>query len=283
MLIKNLVAIISDFDGTLAGEDWQISKPVVESIQKWIESGKYFSIATGKQYKHIQNACKILNLKSPQIVRGGAEIVAPEDGKVIHAEYINKIELKNLISLLKKTNIPFTAEAGNILYTQTGQPLKEVPNVEYKKIEEMSYDNIPKVVLWTDPLDEKYVEDYISNMSRQFHTIEIVKSYTPFLKSWQITSLKGTKFSAVMKLASILNVLPDQMIGIGDSYNDYPLLSACGYKVAMGNAHEELKEVADSVVPSYKEDGVAFLINKILNSDREHSTKDRIEAKKTDG
>lgn len=150
-----------------------------------------------------------------------------------------------------------------------GKPLDKVPDVEYKKISEMPYENIPKLVLWTDLLEESEVENFVrNNIHGKFSTLEVVKSYTPFDKSWQITSLKGTKQAAIKKLAELLYIQPSNIVGIGDSYNDYPLLSACGYKVAMGTAPSELKQIADFIAPSYSEDGVAVVIDKLLSEEK---------------
>ena len=54
------------------------------------------------------------------------------------------------------------------------------------------------------------------------------------------------------------------MIGLGDGYNDIPLLSVCGFKVAMENAPEELKEIADVIVPIVEQDGFLTLTNLLL-------------------
>ncbi|PIR59406.1 MAG: hypothetical protein COU69_00200 [Candidatus Pacebacteria bacterium CG10_big_fil_rev_8_21_14_0_10_56_10] len=76
---------------------------------------------------------------------------------------------------------------------------------------------------------------------------------------------KGTKHLAALRLAQLLGLEPDQIVGIGDNHNDYPLLTACGYKVAMGNAPDELKEISDWVAPPYWEDGVAEAIGRLMN------------------
>ena len=51
-----------------------------------------------------------------------------------------------------------------------------------------------------------------------------------------------------------------QMIAIGDSYNDLPLLAACGLGIAMGGSPEELRAIADHVAPSVDDDGLAVAI-----------------------
>ena len=50
------------------------------------------------------------------------------------------------------------------------------------------------------------------------------------------------------------------MIGVGDGYNDFPLLMACGLKVAMGNAVPELKAIADYIAPTVADDGIVDVI-----------------------
>jgi hydroxymethylpyrimidine pyrophosphatase-like HAD family hydrolase len=61
-----------------------------------------------------------------------------------------------------------------------------------------------------------------------------------------------------------LHLKKDEIIGVGDGYNDFPLLMACGLKVAMGNAVPDLKEIADYIAPSVVEDGVVDIISKFI-------------------
>jgi hydroxymethylpyrimidine pyrophosphatase-like HAD family hydrolase len=84
-------------------------------------------------------------------------------------------------------------------------------------------------------------------------------------KVWaSVTSSVATKLHCVIEITKLLHIHPDEVIGVGDGYNDYPLLSACGLKIAMGNAVPELKAIADFIAPSVDEDGVATVIEKFL-------------------
>lgn len=257
----NFKAIICDFDGTLVGKDDTISLTVQKEISNWISEGKHFCIATGRQYIHIKDVCSILKLKSPQIVRGGSEIVDPITGKIIYSQYLDSHDLRNLIELLKINSIPFTVEQNNIVFTLTGEPTANIKGVTYKKITDLTFENVAKVVLWTDSIDERSVESFVKqNIVDKFSSLHAIKAYTPFKKAWDITSIKATKSLAILELAKLLDIQPIQMVGIGDGYNDYPLLSTCGYKIAMGNAHKELKEIADYIAPSFEKDGVSEAI-----------------------
>ena len=57
---------------------------------------------------------------------------------------------------------------------------------------------------------------------------------------------------------------PEQLIAVGDSYNDLPMLEACGLGIAMGDAPSELKSIADYVAPSVDEDGLAVAIQEFV-------------------
>ena len=54
------------------------------------------------------------------------------------------------------------------------------------------------------------------------------------------------------------------MVGMGDSYNDYPLFTACGYKIAMGNAPDELKEIADFIAPTVENNGTVVALEHLI-------------------
>ena len=74
---------------------------------------------------------------------------------------------------------------------------------------------------------------------------------------------------SVSKLTAIKHVLKEDetladVIAFGDNYNDLDMLSHCGYGVAVGNAREEVKAIADTITLPHYEDGVAHFIKENL-------------------
>ena len=68
-------------------------------------------------------------------------------------------------------------------------------------------------------------------------------------------------------LAKKLNITQGEVMAIGDSNNDLDMIKYAGFGVAMGNAFESVKAIADAVTASNEESGVAEAIEKfILNS-----------------
>ena len=70
--------------------------------------------------------------------------------------------------------------------------------------------------------------------------------------------------SGIARVGQTLGVIPANMVAVGDSYNDLPMLEACGFSIAMGNAPPEVKDAAEFVAPSVAEDGLAIAINEYV-------------------
>lgn len=261
---KNYKLLVSDFDGTLAGSEHVVTDKVADAVMKWISTGRHFSIATGRQYLMIIDECKKMGLKSPVIVRGGAEVVDPVSDRVLNREYMSKIDVEKILGVLKKNKLKFLIEKNDVLYSNFRFEL-EFSNIRYKKVSEFEVSEAPKIVVKAHGDNYKRVQDIMDGIENDLHGINIVRTHGRFGYGWDVTSVKATKLHGIVQLMENLEIKREQTVGVGDGYNDFPLLEATGLKVAMGNAHKELKEIADIEVPSNEEDGVAYLIDKLLS------------------
>lgn len=80
----------------------------------------------------------------------------------------------------------------------------------------------------------------------------------------QIMPVNASKEQAISKLCDIYNLEADSVIVFGDDHNDIGLFKMFGYSVAMGNAIPELKELADEITESNDQDGVALILEKLI-------------------
>lgn len=260
--------IVSDFDGTLAGGEHVVTSKVAGAVKKWIDSGRHFTIATGRQYLMFDDECKKMDLKIPVIARGGAEIVDPTTDEVLSSEYIKKDDVERIIKIIDDSSLFFAfIEYENILYSNFKLAI-DFPKIELKAVADFKLRSIPKIHVKL--MDERYIKKAEALIKKLMHDLPRVHAIGTHNKKfgigWDITSVKATKLHGIVKVMDKLGLKRDEIVGVGDSYNDFPLLEAAGLKVAMGNAHKELKEIADVVVPSHDEDGVAYLINQLLKN-----------------
>lgn len=259
---KQYKIIISDFDGTLVDKSITITPRVSASIKKWIDAGNMFAIATGRQYLMIKKECDRLGLTTPMVVRGGAEIVDPKTGNILYSSLMKKESVEKLVKMLQEKGFKLSIEVGDTYYTDFYYDERFKDFIKYEKVENFKYADIPKVIAscsLTSPLS-----DQMHEVIKEFPELHIAQVKLYDAKGWDITAANATKHIGVLELMKLLDVDREQAIGVGDGYNDFPLLEACGLKVAMGNAVEDLKAIADIIVPSQEEDGVAFLIEKLL-------------------
>lgn len=73
----------------------------------------------------------------------------------------------------------------------------------------------------------------------------------------EISERDTTKGSAIEVLLDHLGIDAADAVAVGDSWNDVEMFEVCGVAVAMGNAHDELKELADFVTTNVLDDGIA--------------------------
>jgi len=121
-------------------------------------------------------------------------------------------------------------------------------------------DEILKIVLE----EEKDVLDKITSQipKELFEEYNVIRS-VEFMK-------KGcNKATGIEKLAQHLGISNEEIIAIGDASNDKEMIEYAGLGVAMGNAEDEIKMLANFITKSNEEDGVAYVINKFIINDVE--------------
>ena len=258
--------LISDFDKTLSDEKLNISQSVIQAVHKWVLEGGKFSIASGRQYIMIKKLCKDLNLNTPVIVRGGAEIVDPKTDRSLSIKLIDKHLVSQLIDVLNENDFEISVESDGEIFSDYYYNSKFIPEITFRKLGEFKVKEVPKIIAFA-PKDFKRKQEVMKEIKKKFPTLHMIRVvYPDGGESFDITFIDATKYSAVLWLIKLLGLKREEVVGVGDGYNDLPLLEACGFKVAMENAPEELKAVADMIVPDYNHDGFSVLIDKLLKT-----------------
>lgn len=257
-------ALISDFDNTIAGRDHTIPDTVVKELQSMIARGYIFTIATGRFfYGAIREEAKRIGLKHPMITSGGAQIIDPVTEEILWGEYIPKSEFEPIIEYFLSKKIFFLIEAEDVLYHP---PLEDVtrfePTSKYESIENFKAERTTKIVIpaGMGAFDEKVVDDISEYLTANYKDLHIAKIAWGHHFGLDITSERASKHLGVLEWLKMMKLEADDIVAVGDGYNDYPLLTAAGTKVAMGDAPQVLKDIADLVVPTQKENGVLTVI-----------------------
>lgn len=242
-------ALICDVDGTLIPnrENAVLSEKVKQAIAK-ASKRIYVGLATTRSLFLLPHIVRELQLSGPSVINAGAEIVDLSTEKIFIEHLLPKEVLAFLLQRLECFDLAIRLDDGK----------REMPYDRTK-----TYERIMKV--FTTAVSEEVTARLIAETQ---HITKIVSHKVP---SWDggkfdvfFTNSQATKQHGILEVAKLLGISTNEIIGIGDGHNDFPFLMACGLKVAMGNAVEDLKAIADYVAPSAEEDGVADVIQKFV-------------------
>ena len=123
----------------------------------------------------------------------------------------------------------------------------------------------------------KNAEDGIEKLDCSFPVPENMKVAERILERegiWEVAEMEKTQIEITKKgvtkgtgadvLAAYLGIPKEAVVAFGDGGNDIPLIGHVGHFVAMGNASDDVKALADEICPSIDEDGVAVWIESAL-------------------
>jgi len=258
-----MVAI--DLDGTLLDSKSRVSIENLEAIAKCRDEGLKVVIVSAKPPLIVGSLAKKMNLDTPQVSYNGALIIKDYD-KIIFELKIPAQECIEIINHCREWGKGLTIGVNDgLLYyekkhpylkiiTDTGDQIAKVENLELEEI-------INNAIMFSISAYEKDgFEDYLkSTVSSKL--ITIVRG-SP--ESIIIFNSKADKFLAVRKIMEMYGILSEELLAIGDSHNDFEIIKFAGTGVAMGNSVEDLKKIADYVVPDNNNNGVAFAINRYV-------------------
>lgn len=251
--------ILCDFDGSLVDNDERFSPQAKSLIDKALRKGVRFSIATGRQYLgKIKETIKDLGIDGYHIVHGGAMIYDTINNKKIWHKSISSNSLSVISEYLKNENVIFAFETENSIYMYPKHiDTIYLKNVKVIDLSKYNGEAVYKLLVFAklNGFPENLIDKHVKKIQALSKDVEIIKFNFDGAFGVDITSERSTKHTAVLEYCKILGLDRQEVAAIGDGYNDYPLLTAVGFKVAMGNSHKELKEIADLVVSPVYEGG----------------------------
>lgn len=247
--------IVADVDGTLIAPSIskinKVSSRLQTAIEKVQQMGVIFSLATARSLDRLEGLLDTLKLNSLLILDNGARIYDSMIQKYIYESILTKEAAIEVLSFLE--NYPY-----DIFVIQKDSRIK------YTAGQKIDLGDIVRImVLNILPFQAEDLYQKL-NLFSNVYVASSISNAQPVKETLHVTNIEATKDQALRRISNLLGINDDEIMAIGDSYNDLELLQMSGFKVAMGNATEEIKKIADFVAPSYKEDGLAFVLEKFI-------------------
>ena len=236
-----------DLDGTLIDRSERVTPRVAQAVSM-LSSKLPVTIATGRESAHVLKFARQLGFTAPQVCDGGATILDPVSGETLWSVPLKPEHAQLIVTRLDRMAAAFIATHPGGSATSMAQ----LPHWDLIRVSALDL--------------EAGVADGLASSLGAVPGLRAVKVFLPYNGLWAVdfTQAGVDKGTALQKVGETLGVKLGQMAAAGDSYNDLPLLRACGWRIAMGDAPEELKALAHYVAPPAEDDGLAVAIEDFL-------------------
>lgn len=258
---------VSDIDGTILVSGKKISAANLAAIKKMADAGIIVTIATGRMYSAALPIAQELGVDVPIITYNGA-LIKSAGGEILHAESIPAALVVELTNFFEKRGWYLQNYSGDSLfyparnrYTELYETLQKISGREvgWDGMRSLT-ENVYKLLSISAGAEE--TAERMAAVRAEFGgRIETTKSHPQFV---EISGVGVSKASAVKILAQKFGVDKSEVMAIGDSDNDLPMLKAAGISVAMGNGTDEVKRACTYVTANCEDDGFALAVEKYV-------------------
>ena len=239
-----------------------------EAIARMRAEGVHVFLVTGRMFQAVRPYARAAGLDDPVICYQGAVVAEPQSGKWLRHVPIPLELAREAIAALHDEGFGMNCYVNDDLYvaeiTPGARQYADFQNIELHVIGDvLAWLREPptKLVVIDDPLVLDGLEERMK--SRFDGRMYISKSLPYFL---EFASPDVTKAAGLDFLAEHLGFARGRTIAFGDGENDIELVDWAGYGVAVENAHDRVKAVADFVCPSVNDEGVAQVLEAYLDS-----------------
>lgn len=264
--------LMLDIDGTLVGRRQLVSAENRKALDEARQTGVQVSISTGRSLKSSLQIMNQLSLDSYHIFFDGALVSRADLSEEVYVQPIAKDTVRQMIEFTGEHDIDlelFTATryfAGRETWsTLAHEQFFGVKATIGDLTDLWKNERIVKGGLVSaTPEEEAPVDRFSRHFSGVLHISQARTPAFPGVVFNNALAVGVSKGSALEALAAHLGIAMAEVVAVGDGSNDVSLLKTAGLGIAMGNAPDEVKAVADYITLDVDHHGLAEAINKFL-------------------
>lgn len=261
--------IVLDLDDTLLRDDHTISERTKKALMDAQELGVKVVLASGRPTYAMLDIAKELHLEeygSYILSFNGAKIINCKTDEELFSSTLPPETAHHLYEVSRREDVWIHTYVGDTIVTEA--------NNQYTDIEsEITGLPIEEVGSFTDAVDEPVVKILMVEAPERLIGLEkklqaefagklsVMRSKPFFLEFTEAGVTKGTSLDYLIQK---LDIKREEVIAMGDSYNDQAMIEFAGLGVAMGNAPDDIKAIADYVTDTNMNDGVAKVVEEFV-------------------
>ncbi|MBD0381079.1 Cof-type HAD-IIB family hydrolase [Paenibacillus sedimenti] len=252
--------IALDVDGTLLNDQYVLTERTKQTIQEVHDTGCHIVLCTGRAPASTLPILQELGLEGTMITHNGAATVhADERGQTLVNEFAFPLsEIRPMLDYARREGIHFdVCTPFNMYIERIGEYEKQMYKkflINPKLVTDVTELELPivKFTLFAQPevLDRVQLE---WEDQKLYGDLRMIRSGDLFI---DVMSAKANKGNALKALAASLEIDANEIMAIGNYYNDLEMMAFAGLGIAVANSPEDVKEAADAITASNNEDGV---------------------------
>lgn len=264
--------IAFDMDGTLLDSNKKVRKDSLDMIQKAVDAGKIVTLSTGRCLPELQAFREELKALQYIICVSGALVLDSRTNQEIFSRSIPKDTARQVLqavrdidlmphflskqSIVQKDQVCRMDEYNMGVYQTMFEKVTVKPDDIFTYFEE---NTIPmyKLNLYCRNLEDR------ARLKEELSPLPLTLAYSEET-SLECSPLSVSKGEGLQQLCNYLHIPVEKAIAVGDADNDLDILKQAGLAVAMGNANENVKKIADVIVKDNDHGGCAQAIAEYL-------------------
>ena len=280
--MKNIKVIIMDVDGTLTNSKKVVTEKTKNALIKAQKNGSILILASGRPTSGLLDLAKELEMHKNHgllVSFNGSKVVNCETNEVLFNETMSIEEGQAVLEHMKKFDVKPMIDKDDYMYVNNvfdniiqykGKPFNvieyESRGGKFKLCEKddlATFADYPlnKILTAGDP---EYLQNHYKEMMEPFKNTLSCMFTSDFY--FEFTAKGIDKAKALDTVLTPMGYKKEEMIAFGDGQNDASMIKYVGIGVAMANAVDDLKAVADEVTLSNEEDGIAYTLSKYINN-----------------
>ncbi len=256
-----------DLDGTMLRNSKKVSVATVRMIRRVVRQGIPVVLATARPPRSTREVYNLLGLNTPVINYNGALIQIPGKRRDLYHQPLDQKLAGEIIRLARKVDkqVVVSLEIRDKWYTDHVD--ESLPTETSRKfspdfvgpLESFLHVPVTKMMLLAPPERLAAVKNAVAK--KFIGQIGIAISDEHLM---QVIHPDVDKGAALKIVADHLKVDRENILAIGDAPNDIGMLQYAGMGLAMANGWDSVRDVADAVIPTNNDDGVAYAIRKYI-------------------
>lgn len=266
-----------NIDGTLLNNQGRLTRETKDAIEFVKNKGVYVTLVTNRHFLSAKKIAKALKLPSSFLITHSGGFISSTVDKPIYEKRISEEKIFNLVQVLENFDCHIRImherfSIGNRVKLQGNVTAKTTLRSGEPLFYPIQFVDSLGDTLMNEPVSAPKVEVYFSSRKEKEQAEKTIASafqgiewFTyPNENRCYITAKGTTKAAGLRFVAQELSIPMNEVVVIGNCFDDIEMVEQAGMGVAMGHSPQDLKKVADWVTRSNNENGVAYMVKELF-------------------